>query len=302
MNYLLHGPDTYRSRKKLREIVAAYRAKAATRGLNMHAFDASEDDLERFAAAAAGGTLFAAKKLIVLERPFSAPRQFDTVKGVLAGTHKKSDILLIVWDEVLDTEGKKRLKSTEKYFDKQQECSPLTGAQLARWIREEAAERGVSLSGAEQAALAERYGTDLWRMAQEVEKVAVGGGISGASRGARRQPTVFELGDTFFSSPREARRLLLSLLDAGEDERGMFAYLAGHARTLLIVKASMERGIAVPAAAKIHPFVAKKAGAAARSLPLARLVRILERFFEEDRKIKTGMSAARESLLQLLNI
>lgn len=301
MNYLLHGPDTYRSRKKLREIIAAYRAKAATGDLNMHAFDASEDDLERFVSAAAGGTLFAAKKLIVLERPFSAPRQFDMVTRILAETHRESNILLVIWDETLDAETKKRLKETEKYFDKQQEFSLLTGARLARWVQEEATERGVSLSGAEQAALVEQYGADLWRMAQEIEKAAVGGRVSGASRSPGRQPTVFELGDTFFSSPRDARRLLFSLLDAGEDEMRLFAYLAGHARTLLVIKASVECHSPVPAAAKIHPFVAKKAGAVVRSLPLPRLVRVLERFFEEDRKIKTGMSTARESLLSLIN-
>lgn len=298
MNYLLYGADTYRSRAKLRDIITEHRPKAGG-GLTFHRFDAAEDDLAGFAAAAAGGALFAAKQLIVLERPFTASRQFEIVQPVLAETHRRPDALIAVWDEMPDAEGKKMLKKTEKYFDKRQEFLPLAGASLQRWIRDEAARRGVALSAADAAALC-ALGPDLWRVTHEMEKIAVGGGAVRAAAGGGA-PSVFDLGDAFFVSPPRARHILLSLLAAGEDEMRLFAYLAGHARALLMVKASLERGGPVPAAAMLHPFVVRKASAIVRALSVADLARTLRRFLDEDRKIKTGGSTARESLLRLLN-
>lgn len=296
MNYLLYGADTYRSRRKLLEIIAEYRRKNAGGGFHFYRFDAAEDDLKELRAAVYAGALFTEKKFIVLERPCAAARQCDVVDAVLAETHKKSDVLLVVWDEALGAEGKKRLKRTEKYFDKTQEFILLSGVSLQRWVRIEAGRRGVALSVADAAALC-ALGPDLWMVVNEMEKIAVGG----SAEQARVAPTVFDLGDTFFSSPRDARRILLSLLRAGEDEMRLFAYLAGHARVLLIVKSYMERGMAVPAAAKLHPFVVKKTSRIAGMFPRARFVRTLSRFLDEDRRIKTGVSTARESLLRMLN-
>lgn len=300
MNYLLFGADTYRSRRKLREIIAAYRDRHAAGNFNFYQFDAAEDDLQDARAAARGGSLFAAKKLIVLERPFTAPRQFDIARAVFADAEKSSDTLLVVWDETLDTEAEKRLQEVKKTFHKIQKFARLSGAALQRWIREEAAARGIAFAPAEAAGFAAAYGGDLWRMGQEMEKAVLsGGGKTAQRRGAG--PVIFDLGDAFFSDPRAARRILLALIRAGEDEMRLFAYLVGHARALLVVKSYLMRGVLVPASAKIHPFVVKKATVEVRMLPLGDLVRALSRFLEEDRQIKTGISTARESLLRMLN-
>lgn len=279
----------------MREIIAEHRPRAGD-GLNFHVFDAAEDDMAEFVAAVAGGGLFAVKKLIALERPFTAPRQFDIVKSALADTHKKSDVLLVVWDEAPDAEGRKRLKEVEKDLDKTQEYPLLSGAPLQRWIRREAARRGIALSAADAAALATR-GPDLWRVANEMEKIAVGG----SAERTRAAPTFFDLGDTFFSSPRVARHILLSLLHGGAEEMRLFAYLAGRARTLLIAKSYRERGVAAPASPNIKPSVVQKASRQVGTLSVTDLAHILRRFLDEDRKIKTGASTGRESLLRLLN-
>lgn len=111
---------------------------------------------------------------------------------------------------------------------------------------------------------------------------------------------IFKLGDVFFTSPKEARRHLLTLLASGHDERRIFSYLANQARTLLLVKSYMEAREPVPAYHKIHPFVVNKASAAVRGFSTADLRQTLQGFFEEDLRIKTGSSTPKDSLLRLL--
>ena len=170
MNYLLYGADTYRSRKNLRKMIAGYAPRVRTGTVDVLRFDAAEDDLNKMHTAVSSGSLFGAKKMLVVERPFTVAGQFDITRRVLADAHKDAGMLLVVWDEILDAEGKKRLKETEKYFDKIQEFAVLAGTRLQRWIKKEAAARGAALSAADIVALSVQNGGDTWSIVQEIEK------------------------------------------------------------------------------------------------------------------------------------
>ena len=56
----------------------------------------------------------------------------------------------------------------------------------------------------------------------------------------------------------------------------------------------------VPAHHHLHPFVIKKALGLARGLSKEKLSSLPGRFFEEDFKIKVGLSQPKESLLRIL--
>jgi DNA polymerase III delta subunit len=300
MNYLLYGADTYRSRKKLNEIIAEYRAKTGGGDTNLYRFDAQEHDLVSLRAAAAGDSLFASKKLIIVERPFTAGGQFELTRLTLEHNRVKPDCLLVAWDEALEGEAGERLADAAAYFDKAQEFSPLRGTALNRWINEEARSAGVTLSPAEFSALAVKNG-DLWSLRNEMEKLAVNPGARspGASIG---ESVIFDLGDTFFSSPVQALRHLLELLARGEEEGRIFSYLASHARTLLIVKSYLTARGSITAGLKIHPYVIKKASLVVRTLSLRDLIGNLKRFLEEDRRIKTGITRPVDSLMRLVSL
>lgn len=77
------------------------------------------------------------------------------------------------------------------------------------------------------------------------------------------EPSIFKLGNAFLNSPRHGLRLLLELLHYGHDEQRLFSYLAACAR---------------------NRFAARHLG----------------RFFEEDIKIKTGISKPKDSLLNIV--
>lgn len=112
--------------------------------------------------------------------------------------------------------------------------------------------------------------------------------------------TIFELGDTFFISPREGLRALLGLFHAGHDDFNLFSYLVNHARMLLTVKHYIDKGEGVASSHGIHPFVIKKASATVRKLSPEKLESSMRSFLEEDFKIKTGASGPRDSLTFLL--
>lgn len=123
-------------------------------------------------------------------------------------------------------------------------------------------------------------------------------GVSG--RLLDSSPNVFRLGDTFFTSPREGLRSFLELIRRGHDEFNLFSYLINQARTLLIVKHYQENKKSVPAKHGLHPYAVKRALAFMRAVSSARLYLIFRKFFEEDQKIKTGVTKPKDSLISLL--
>lgn len=303
MNYLLYGPDTFRSRRKLHEIIEACRVKAGT-AFNLHRFDAEDDDLSRMPAIAGGQSLFGQKKLIVIERPFTFPHQFGFVRDFIKSMRKGEGTLVVLWDGAVGQDAKKILAEAAALAEKKQSFELLKGEKLMRWIREEAKKRGLALAHAKIARLCALSGGDLWALSGEMEKRAVGNAAEvqdgGVAVGAAA--TVFQLGDAFLSSPKEALRIVHTLFRQGEDAMRVFAYLAGYARTLTIVKSYLDQGRPIAPHHGIHSFVARKAALQTRALSEDFLAHLLTRFYEEDIKIKTGLARPEEALVRLITL
>ena len=302
MNYLLYGQDTYRSRKKLREIIDAYRTKAGS-AFNLHRFDAQESYFSGLGAVAGGASLFGGtKKLIVIERPFASARHFYFVRDALKSVGGDAGTLVVLWDSVIAGDARKMLDEIEPLVQKTQVFDALAGDKLGRWIKQESADRGFDFSASQIARLAAMGGDDLWAINNEMEKMALSESAKSQAQSSKSSTdaTVFQLGDAFFANPKAAVGFLLSLLARGEDEMRVFSYLAGNTRTLLLVKSYLDAGRPPAPSHKIHPFVLKKAIAAVRALSAAELIRRLSLFLEEDIKIKTGLARPADALMRML--
>ncbi len=296
---LLYGADTFRSRRKLREIIDECRARAGA-ALETYRFDGAEDDFARLGTIAGGVSLFSgAKKLVVIERPFASARHFAAVRDFLRWGG--ADALVVLWDGALADDAKKMLAEIEALADKKQVFDILRGDKLARWIKKEAAARGFDFSSGDLARLAVMDGEDMWTVSSEMEKIALG---SGASESRHHEMAIkdiiFRLGDTFFTEPRAAVWCLLSLLSRGEEEMRIFSYLAGSARTALIVKSYLDAGRPAALSHKLHPFVIKKTTAAVRTISVSSLVHRLALFLDGDIKIKTGLARPADALIRML--
>ncbi len=297
MIYILFGEDTYRSRQKLKEIVEEYRKKAGP-VFNLEKLDAEENDLAPLKNMIQGGSLFSAKKLIVVEGAFFSDQSFSYLAEAVRSIKDVKDIFLILWDRSLSTEGLKRLEEVRALADKVQEFKFLTGLNLQNWIEVEAQKRGLKLYPAQFAHLA-YFGSNLWGLSNELAKMALTE-IADFRKQDNQQYNIFQLGDTFFSSAKIALGVFLNLLHQGHDDFSIFSYLVNHGRTLLTVKIYLDRGVTVPSYHQLHPFVVKKASALARGLSQEELRILLQKFFEEDFKIKVGLSNPKESLLRIL--
>lgn len=289
MIFFLYGEDTYRSRKKLHEIIDAYRAKAGA-DLNFYRFDAEEQDSAEIKSVFGSSSLFGSKKFIVIERASFLP---DDMAQALKTARASTESIVVLRDEGGD---KKHIEKFSRIADKVQEFEPLRGAQKLRWMLAQAAQRGLRLSEPEKARIVSH--ADLWGVINELDACALSDNRSSA-RHAGSGETIFRLGDTFLNSPREALRIMFSLFES-RDDMGVFVYSASHIRTLAVVRAFADRGREVPSSFGIHPFVVKKAGQVVYFSTLTRLTNTMKKFFEEDFYCKIGLSRPGESLVRIL--
>lgn len=277
-------------------LVDQYREKYGT-DLRVHWFDAEEErDAGRMKEALGSGSLFSAKSMVVVERLCGLDIVFESMRDAVRQSVGRKDIFVILWEAGSTHETRRRAEVCEKSADHVQKFDPLKGPALARWVDKEAAARGVELTDAVRSHIAAE-GSDLWRVVNVIEKSAL---VAPSEYADGRAPSsnVFLLGDTFFTSPAEAAHHLFSLLAVGEKEHGLFAYLINYTRTLLLIRASAAGGRPMPA--EVKPFVIQKGLALVRRMPPGMLTGRLRQFYEEDWKIKNGLSTPRESLFSML--
>ena len=300
MIHILYGADTYRSRGKLDEMVDAYQSSDLSRraDISMYVFDVEEDDAGEVKQLVETRSLFTKKKLIVVKRMFSSGNGFVEVRAVLERVKADADTLLIVWDGELGKEGEKRMSEIRALADKVQEFKPLAPAELRKWIGAEAEKRGVKLLSADLERLVS-WGSDLWATVNELEKIAVSS-HSEKHEAMLQSPSIFEFGDLFMTAPRRALAELPKILASGQEEFPLFSYLVNYCRTLLIIQTYAERREQIPASFNIKSFVAGKGKALVQKIPAPELRAMLQYFFAEDYKIKTGGSTPRDSLTRIL--
>src|SRR3989338_8679757 len=208
MLFILYGPDIYRSRQKLKEIVEEYRQKAGV-GFNLEKLDAEESDLTSLKNMVQGGSLFSAKKLVIIEGAFSGENNFDRVLEAAQKASGLKSIFLILWDRALIAQNLKRLDEVKVLADKVQEFKTLTGSNLQIWLDQEVKKHGLKLDAVQRVFFAS-LGGDLWRISNELDKLSLLVSSVDAGQKVSQESNIFSLGDTFFISPPATLKLLLN--------------------------------------------------------------------------------------------
>ncbi len=275
MLYLIYGEDSYRSRKKVREITDRFYAVAGAResAVRLILPESSREELEQVITT---GSLFRKKRLVVLEDPSEAAAD---VAGYLEERVKMlaaSDDIFVVWDRSVNA-NTGILASVARGATKIQDAKRLGAPGAARFLEEEAKERGIALGAAAKKRILADYAGDSWHMMQELEKSALSGSLpdydTKGTAMVNDQPDqmLFTLQDAFGLGERtKAWCLYHSLIRLGMESEKIFWRLLSSARAIASVGALMQSGAAagdMPRLLGMHPFVVKKAAFAASRIP-----------------------------------
>lgn len=225
MIIFLYGPDAYRRRKKLNEIIAAYRQKHSA--LARERFDLSaEDDFLKFRDFIASRSLFERTKLAVLSGVFESDRAKELREILKEAAADEETTVLLSESGKPPREFAFLLKCPLV-----QEFGELEPAQADFFIKKEAAEKGVALDEKAADLLREICGGDAWRIANELEKLSLRD-LDGKAGGEEVAAVCGErpAADNFFaflnslknSSPRVKMPLLESLYSNGEPAAKIF--------------------------------------------------------------------------------
>lgn len=309
MILFLHGPDTYRSGKKLKEIIARYKGIHTT-GMSFHVLHAEENDFDVFRNTVESASMFGEKKLVVL-RGFDS-KEFAEMFMAWQGKEAlaESDETVCVFQ---DEQGVKKnpLFIWLLANAKAQEFGSLTGAQLQKWAQQFVQQRGIQIEGGALARLLAYTGGDLWAFENEIQKLTfyARGVIGDAALDVFLSPVgprnIFAFVDAYVVGDKaKATQLLHGHLEAGDNESYLFFMIQNQFRNVAQALWFLEGGGRdageIARLCGMHPYVAKKSLAQARVFDKVRIKKIYSQLVDLDVSLKTGKKEPRAALEELI--
>ncbi len=298
MLIFLSGLDTYRSREKLREMVAEYTNKHQG-GLNIDRWDCLEVSFEALEGTLRSHTLFQEKRLTILEHVLKNAelgRLLFEYRQKLLETPQS----IIIFFEEGEVDVKHPLAQYLSRTALCQEFFLLEGKKLLAWVNKEFQRRKLAIAPGVAEKLASEVGSDLWQLSREIEKLAAfkqgTGVIEKADVEALVRPHIeTEVFRTVDAIAAQERKLALELLalhfQCSEPPLRLLSLLLFQFRALLLIKDMAARGMPralISKHAKMHPYAFHKSYGLAQRLSSSELKRIYEQLFLLDLQIKTG--------------
>ncbi|MFY9457445.1 MAG: hypothetical protein WAP23_00745 [Candidatus Spechtbacterales bacterium] len=237
MILLLYGPDTYRSSKKLKEIIAYYR-EVHKSGINLNVLNADENDFDAFYNIVGAVTMFNEKRLIVLKeflgsKDFSERFMAWNGRDSLKGT---KDIICVFCEQDVG-----KVNPTFSWLvdnSKTQEFRALTGRELNKWAQGFIKEEGIRITSGALLKLLTATKGDLWAFHNEIKKLrsyvrrgVITEDILGVFLQPRNGAHIFALTDAFISGNKpKAFELLRARIEAGDNANYIFFMVSGQFR------------------------------------------------------------------------
>ncbi len=296
MIIFLYGSDIYRSRQKLKEIVAHYK-KIHKKGLSFKILDSKEKSFQDFDLELRSVSMFQEKKLLILKNAFFNP-DFKTKFLKRKKDYQKSQDILLFYEENIPTERDPLFKFL-KQFGKTQKFELLKGQKLKNWVKKEFGKYKTEIEQKALEKLIDYIGSDLWRMSQEIKKL-----VSFRNKKEIKIPdiellvrskietNIFKTIDAIAQKNKKlALKLLHEHLEKGDSPLYLLSMINFQFRNLLIVKELIERHEpynTILRKSGLHPFVVKKSYFQSQKFNLQELKKIFQKIFQVDLNIKTG--------------
>ena len=168
MIIFLYGEDTYRSRRKLEEIVAHYK-EIHQSGLNLKYFDGNIVDFQDFKSELQTVSMFKEKKLLILTDVFSNQEFKD---GFLkdAEWFVDSDNVILFYEEKGEF-AHDRLFTFFKKHAQSQEFELLTGLKIKNWLKDEFTKNKTRIDPMALETMVNFAGNDLWQLSESANLI-----------------------------------------------------------------------------------------------------------------------------------
>ena len=297
MIIFLYGPDTYRSQQKLNEIIEHYQ-KVHKSGLNLRYFDGDSEkslNFQDFRNEIETASMFREKKLLVLKDIFSNK---DFQEEFLKQREKfvNSGNIILIYERKQADKKSPFFKFLQKNSESQ-EFEPLEGPKLSSWIKKEFKQYNSKTDSEALAKLIEYVGNDLWRMSNEIRKLASYKKEIGIKEiellvRSKIETDIFKTIDAIAQkNKKQALILLHKHLEKGDSPLYLLSMINYQFRNLLVIKDLIEKHNPYNLILKksgLHPFVVKKSYYQSQKFTLQELKKIYQKIFQVDLNIKTG--------------
>lgn len=299
MLLFVYGDDGVHVAEKLKQLRMHYLTKIDPSGTNLSEFPSP------------GSSTFAFPDVLqaVQSAPFLAEKRMVVVKGLL--DMKKADVkpwieglsrtptstIVVLVDEISQKDAEKHalfvaLKTQAEVHHYAQ--VKREGAALEAWVVEQAKEAGANMDRALASVLIARVGDDVWRLRNEVQKLAsYGSPITKETIGLLVSREVD--GNIFAFVDAVCRRETSRALERLEDERlagsadlYVLAMLARHIRLLLQIRTALDEGGGGERQLGMHPYVLQKTLPQAKMTSVSVLSRWHRLLAQLDRDAKRG--------------
>lgn len=292
----MHGEDSFSLHQELKRWRNMFVEKYDE--TNLENIDGSKSSPEEIAAAV-NSMPFLAEKRLVIVKDFMASNKADELKKLIPTLEKLPETTVIV---IAETSPPDKRSALFKWLNK--ESSPRLfakpkGMQLSTWISRQANASGGNIDSRTANYLAEAVGGDLWKLANEVQKLSLFAQgkaitpdmIDTLVTGSIEQ-SIFTMTDQLAKKDISGALKTMKRLQAqGQDGPYIFAMITRQFRLMLEMKALSEERVPSNAIAQkmgVHPYVVKTTIKQCKNFTHSQLKRALKKLLEIDRRLKTG--------------
>ncbi len=316
MIIFLHGADTFRSRRWLKQLQDKFRSEVNQASQSLTTLAGENIKLSDLVEKINTTSLFTEKRLVIVNNIFKNknPKLLADLTDYLKKNNDSSDITLAFIDEELELKNRPEAKKLFNFLSQQkfvQEFKPLNNFQLLNFIKQEVASYGKEIAPPASAQLLINTNQDLWALSQEIKKLAFFGEEKlinlemvkalGANVSVEN---IFALTDAISV---KNKALALSLLEeqylAGLKESHLLAMLIRQFKILTEIKDALDRHWSpakITQELRHHPYVIKKGIQQAKHFSLTELKRHLNQLIGLDSANKSRDLLLKPELMLLI--
>lgn len=294
---LLFGENTFEIHQKVQYWKKGFIEKYGN-DLNIDEMDGSKKVTEILEACYTMPFL-SEKRLVIVKNIFSEQKT-EALKKLSEKLESIPETCVFIMVEEGNPDKRTSLFKKIQSLGRIEECKPLLGDHLIRWILDKTKELGGNIDWSTASHLTMMVGTDLWKLKSDIEKLCAyseGALIDKAMvktlvSESAITTSIFKLTDELGQKrPSEALKILHQLLQNDEALPMIFSMLARQFRLLIQVQELQQMGQSPSQIAnrlKQHPYAISSLLPQGKNFTTEELKRIHRKLIHMDRDLKTG--------------